>query len=78
MPRWPEPFWDVLDLLRDFRELGGAASYRGASYRVLARISYEAGFGKTLRSGFYRLAESVPLSEHHANHILDRLQEAGS
>jgi hypothetical protein len=46
----------------------------GATYRSLAAIAYAAGFDKERRVGWYRLAESVPLSQRHAGHILSKLQ----
>ncbi len=47
---------------------------RGASYRSLAAIGHAVGMSKTERAHWYRVAESVPLSQRHAGHILSRLQ----
>jgi hypothetical protein len=33
------------------------------------------GMSVTERSGWYRIAESIPLSDRHAGHILKRLKE---
>lgn len=47
---------------------------RGASYKRLAAIGHAAGMDVRRRSGWYRLAESIPLSDRHAGHILSRLK----
>ncbi|MDP9477884.1 MAG: hypothetical protein M3R38_19745 [Actinomycetota bacterium] len=48
--------------------------YRGATYRQLAAIAHEAGMTKPERQKWYRLAESLPLSQRHAGHILTSLK----
>jgi hypothetical protein len=45
-----------------------------SSYKQLAYIGHLVGMSKTERSGWYRVAESVPLSQRHAGHILSHLQ----
>lgn len=80
--REPEPFGRLLEFLSDCRE-GHTRPLvreqnRGASYKRLAAIGHAAGFGKSLRVRWYGIAESVPLSDRHAAHILTKLQEAGS
>jgi hypothetical protein len=47
---------------------------RGASYRSLAAIGHHVGMSKGERIHWYRVAESIPLSQRHAGHILSRLQ----
>jgi hypothetical protein len=48
---------------------------RGASYKQLAAIGHACGMSGPERSGWYRCAESVPLSDGHAAHILGKLKE---
>ena len=48
---------------------------RGASYRSLAAIGHRVGMSKAERVQWYAIAESIPLSQRHAGHILSRLQE---
>jgi hypothetical protein len=47
---------------------------RGATYKQLAAIAHAVGMTKAERSGWYRLAESLPLSQRHAGHLLGKLQ----
>lgn len=49
---------------------------RGASYKRLAAIGHMIGMTKVERIGWYRVAESVPLSDRHAGHILSRLKRS--
>ncbi|MDP9480835.1 MAG: hypothetical protein M3R38_35090 [Actinomycetota bacterium] len=51
---------------------------RGATYRQLAAIAHEVGMTKPERIRWYRLAESLPLSQRHAGHILTRLKGGAS
>ena len=46
----------------------------GASYKRLAAIGHMIGMTKVQRVEWYRAAESVPLSDRHAGHILKRLK----
>lgn len=48
---------------------------RGATYRQLAAIAYTVGMSYSERLEWYRVAESVPLSQRHAGHILARLKK---
>ncbi len=48
---------------------------RGGTYRQLAAAGHLVGMDKRERVGWYRLAESIPLSDRHAGHILSRLKE---
>lgn len=50
---------------------------RGASYRRLAKVGHLAGMTREQRSEWYRIAESVPLSDAHARYILGRLGAEG-
>jgi hypothetical protein len=47
---------------------------RGASYKQLAAIGHTVGMSKPERVQWYRIAESIPLSQRHAGHILSKLQ----
>jgi hypothetical protein len=47
---------------------------RGASYKRLAAIGHAHGMTTVQRSGWYRCAESIPLSDRHAGHILSRIK----
>lgn len=50
---------------------------RGASYKMLAAIGHEDGMNKRERSAWYRIAETIPLADRHAGHILSRLKARG-
>ena len=56
----------------------GAWEQRGASYKSLAAIGHRAGMTKAERVQWYRVAESIPLSQRHAGHILGKLQKAAA
>jgi hypothetical protein len=59
-------------------ETGGVVyrqQHQGATYKQLAAIGHRAGMDKAERVRWYKLAESIPLSQRHAGHILGRLQE---
>ncbi len=47
---------------------------RGASYKRLAAIGHLAEFDQEARGRWYRIAESVPLSDRHAAHILSKVR----
>lgn len=70
----------VLSLLGNCRS-GGPGGYlaheerRGACYRRLAAIGHLAGMSRRARSGWYRCAEAIPLSDRHASHILGQLNK---
>jgi hypothetical protein len=49
---------------------------RGTSYKRLAYIAHLVGMTKPERVGWYRVAEDIPLSDRHAEHIIKRLKEA--
>ena len=73
----PEPFARLLRLLIGLHaERHGRnwwAQQRGASYKQLALIAHKAGLSKAERLEWYRIAESVPLGQRHASHIIGRL-----
>lgn len=50
---------------------------RGASYRQLAYIAHLSGLTGEERKAWYEIARSVPLSEKHAGHLIERLKSWG-
>jgi hypothetical protein len=76
-----EPYAGLLRMLRDCYEAGPGdiALHRqqnqGATYRTLAAIAHRARMSKPERIQWYRVCESVPISQRHAGHIIERLQE---
>lgn len=77
----PAIYGRLLLLLLDCYDVGetGGVIYRqqhqGATYKQLAAIGHRAGMDKAERTQWYRIAESVPLSQRHAGHILGRLHQ---
>jgi hypothetical protein len=77
----PEPYASVLRLLSDCRKAlpRDVAHYRaqhvGASYKQLALIAHLVKMSTPERRSWYRISESIPLSQRHAGHIISRLQE---
>jgi hypothetical protein len=73
-----QPFRDLLRLLRDCRQSEEIAlscqQRQGATYQTLAAIGHAAGMSQAQRSRWYRIAESEPLSQRHAGHILGPLK----
>jgi hypothetical protein len=75
-----EPYASLLRLLGDCGEASEADTtlyrqqHQGATYKTLAAIAHRAGMGKDQRVKWYRICESVPLSQRHAGHIVSRLQ----
>lgn len=69
----------LLSLLADCRSLSRMAfeEQRGASYRRLAAIGHRIGMDLEERREWYSLADSIPLSDRHAGHILSRLKGRG-
>jgi hypothetical protein len=47
---------------------------RGATYKTLAAIGHTVGMSKAERVQWYRIAETISLSQRHAGHILSRLK----
>ncbi len=72
------PYGRVLSLLADCKPLEHLAyeQERGASYKRLAAVAHAWGMTKAERTGWYRMAEDLPLSDRHAGHILARLKKA--
>jgi hypothetical protein len=70
------PYAAVLSLLASCHPLTHLAheEARGASYKRLAAIAHAHGMTPKERSGWYRCAEAIPLSDRHASHILGRLK----
>ena len=67
----------LLNLLADVEaeEHYAPQQQRGASYKQLAAIGHACGMTGPERSGWYRCAESIPLSDRHAAHILSYLKK---
>jgi hypothetical protein len=74
-----EPFGSLLRSLRgcDLAEDGPLyyQQRRGATYRQLAAIGHRVGMSKAERVQFYRICESIPLSQRCAGHIFAHVQE---
>jgi hypothetical protein len=70
------PYATVLSLLVDCYPLEHLAyeQERGTSYKRLAAIAHTWGMSKAERTGWYRVAEGIPLSDRHAGHILIKLK----
>jgi hypothetical protein len=77
-----KPYASLLWLLTDCGPAYGGAlvreERRGASYRRLAAIGHRVGMSKAQRVKWYRLAESIPLADRHAGHILGKLNRAAA
>jgi hypothetical protein len=73
-----EPYGYLLRQLADCYPTSGGSLYNhqrcGASYKSLAAIGHTVGMTKAERVQWYRIAESIPLSQRHAGHILSRLE----
>jgi hypothetical protein len=75
-----QPYAELLRLLSDCREAPASdialtrQQRQGATYKTLAAIAHAAGMTKAERTGWYRVAESVPLSQRHAGHIMAKLK----
>jgi hypothetical protein len=74
----PDGYGQLLALLDDCwpRDHLWREQQRGASYKRFAAIGHMVGMDTTARSKWYRIAESIPLSDRHAGHIIKRLKEA--
>jgi hypothetical protein len=77
-----EPYARLLRLLADTLEAEDGPlrvqQHQGATYRQLAAIAHRAGMSKAERVRWYRVCESIPLSQRHAGHILGKLQRAAA
>jgi hypothetical protein len=77
----PSVYGRLLEMLGDCFEAASddpttcRQQHQGATYRSLAAVAYKASMSKAERVGWYRLAESIPLSQRHVGHIMARLQE---
>ena len=73
-----EPFGFLLRQVADCYPASEGPLYdqqrRGASYKSLAAIGHQVGMSKAERVQWYRVVESIPLSQRHAGHILSRLK----
>lgn len=74
----PGLYADILSLLRDCESRLDKRheEQRGASYKRLAAVAHAVGMTKQERIGWYRVCESIPLSDRHAGHILSRLKRS--
>ncbi len=74
----PEQYARLLKLLDDCEEAHHGAlvreQHRGASYKRLAAAGHKARMTKTERVRWYRVAESIPLSDRHIGHILSKMK----
>jgi hypothetical protein len=77
-----EPYGYLLRQVADCYPVSEGPLYdqqqRGASYKRLAAIGHQVGMSKEERIGWYRVAETIPLSDRHARHILSRLKKAAA
>ena len=73
-------FAPVLALLRDCWPAEHLAHEqgRGATYKRLAAIGHAWSMTKAERVRWYRVAESIPLSQRHAGHILSRSKRSAA
>jgi hypothetical protein len=77
----PQPFARLLGMLADCLEVGPEdptlyrAQHVGATYKQMALIAHMSGMSKAQRVRWYRVGEGVPLSQAHAGHLIQRLQE---
>jgi hypothetical protein len=77
----PQPFAPLLGMLADCVEVGPEdptlyrAQHVGATYKQMALIAHMSGMSKAQRVRWYRVGEGVPLSQAHAGHLIQRLQE---
>jgi hypothetical protein len=73
-----EPYASLIMLLADCHSSQESTlyrqQYRGATYKQLAYVAHLAGMSQAERTRWYRITESLPLSQRHAGHILKALQ----
>ena len=73
-----EPYGYLLRQVADCYRVSEGALYDqqrcGASYKSLAAIGHRVGMTKTERVQWYRISETIPLSQRHAGHILSCLK----
>jgi hypothetical protein len=73
------PYARLLAMLEDLEEVDEddplyTQQMLGCTYKTLAAIGHAAGLDGTERTGWYRVAESIPLSQRHGGHILSNLK----
>jgi hypothetical protein len=77
-----DPYKHLLYALLDCVEAEDGPLYKmqnqGATYKSLAAIAYKAGMSQAERVQWYRICESVPISQRLAGHILSKLQKAAA
>jgi len=77
-------FGRLLRMLSDCTEVGpeDAAGHRsqsvGAMYKQLAYIAHLAGLDGGTRQEWYSVAESIPMSQRHAGHLIKKLKEGNA
>jgi hypothetical protein len=75
-----EPYAGLLRLLEDCHPAAPSdigltrQEQQGCTYRTLAAIGHQAGMNTVQRGRWYRVVESVPLSQRHGGHILSKLK----
>ena len=77
-----DPYKHLLYALLDCVEAEDGPLYKmqnqGATYKSLAAIAYKSGMSQAERVQWYRICESVPISQRLAGHILSKLQKAAA
>lgn len=77
-----QPYRPLLQTLANCYPATGGALYdqqkRGATYRQLAAIGHMVGMSGAERAQWYKIAETVPLSQRHAGHVIQRLKRAAA
>ena len=70
-----EPYASLLELLADcYSDLEFyEQECVGATYKQLAALAHRSGMTRKQRVKWYRIAESVPLSQRHAGHVFARM-----
>jgi hypothetical protein len=76
----PEPYAPLLRMLASCYAVPESdttlyrAQHQGATYKQLAYVAHLAGMSKAQRTEWYRVAQSVPLSQAHAGHLIRELR----
>jgi hypothetical protein len=74
-----EPYADLLGLLWDCVEVRPdkpilwRQQQEGATYKSLAALAYRANMSKYERIQWYRISESIPLTQRHVGHMLSKV-----
>jgi hypothetical protein len=74
-----EPYAGLLFMLASCEDASESVTLRrtqavGATYKSVAAVAYRAGLDKEHRQRWYKVCESVPLSQRHIGHIIQHLQ----